>query len=315
MNTLRLRLISGLFVLLAMSAAAWWMVMSPTALQGPRSDDGRRATFPWQRQAAIDLPADAQAALGDRDVAALRERVFIQGALAGLDVSGQWCPVVADALVPCAELRTRFEHYLLALRQVDVSAVRLLMVDDARRELGDRAAQQIGEVFDRYWQLRSHDWRITLVVRELDTWIPALEERHRVRVQILGQDWAKAFFHDEEEQVRSTWRQRLTGEAPPIDDGEPVPAMEPGKDAAAVRAERVRRYGEAAASRLDEVDARWADWDRRLADARQHWQRLQADAGLSAPQRVQAMDEFVATHFTGKEPVRVQALLQYRPFP
>lgn len=315
MNTLRLRLISGLLVLLVMAAAAWWAAMSPSALQDSRSDGVRSAAFPWLRQTATQMPPGADAALKGSELASLRERVFTHGALAGLDVSGQWCPVVSDALVPCGELRSRFEHYLLALRQVDVAAVRLLLLDDARSQLGEKAARQVGEVFDRYWQLRSHEWRITLVVRELDTWMPALEERHRVREQIMGQAWARAFFHEEEEQVRTSWRQRLTGEAPAIDDGEPVPGMEPGKDPAAVRAERVRRYGDAAASRLDEVDARWADWDRRLADARQHWQKLQAEAGLSAPQRTQAMDDYVESHFTGKEPIRVRALLQYRPFP
>jgi lipase chaperone LimK len=84
----------------------------------------------------------------------------------------------------------------------------------------------------------------------------------------------------------------------------------PGVDTVEARSERVARYGEAAAARLEEVDAKWAEWERRLASARTQWQRVQTAEHLSAPQKKAEMDRYVDAHFHGKEQLRVRALLQ-----
>jgi lipase chaperone LimK len=86
--------------------------------------------------------------------------------------------------------------------------------------------------------------------------------------------------------------------------------LAPGKDPAAVRAERVARYGEAAAARLDMADEEWADWQRRLAAARTEWDRLRAAGHLSETQRRQEMDSYIKANFKSDEFLRVEALLR-----
>ncbi|RYE63708.1 MAG: hypothetical protein EOO83_03135, partial [Oxalobacteraceae bacterium] len=105
------------------------------------------------------------------------------------------------------------------------------------------------------------------------------------------------------------YAQLESGQPPPPDPGEPVPQMAPGKDPAAVRAERVARYGEAAADRLDKADADWADWERRLNAAKVEWERLQKAPNLSDTQRKAEINAYVKSNFPPDEQLRVQALL------
>jgi len=150
------------------------------------------------------------------------------------------------------------------------------------------------------------------VQTDRSTWLPVFEEQKAVRRQILGEPWAQAFFADDEASFKAYYAQLDSGAAPVSKAGEPVPQMEPGKDPAAVRAERVARYGEEAAARLDAVDKQWDEWDRRLATARTEWERIQAQGNLSEVQKQDEMARYVQAHFQGKEQVRVRALLKLR---
>ena len=130
-----------------------------------------------------------------------------------------------------------------------------------------------------------------------------------MRRQILGEDWAKAFYADDEAKFQQFMAQVESGQPPAPDPGEPVPQMAPGKDPAAVHAERVARYGQAAADRLSKADEEWADWERRLASARSEWERLKASGQLSDLQRKQDMDAYINANFKPDEHLRVRALL------
>jgi lipase chaperone LimK len=238
----------------------------------------------------------------------VRTRLFKDGSFAGTEPSGDWC-VVSGKLSPCPELRKRFEYYILGLGEVTIEDIKALVADEARRAHGDQAAADIMGIWDKYWQIRTHEWRNKFDQSNRATWLPVFEEQRMVRRQILGDEWAKAFYEQDEQNFKQYYAQLESGQPPPPDPGEPVPQMAPGKDPAAVYAERVARYGQAAADRLTKADDEWADWERRLSAARQEWARLQAASNLSDTQRKQDMTTYINSHFKSDEYLRVQALL------
>ncbi|MFN3888484.1 MAG: lipase secretion chaperone [Aquabacterium sp.] len=304
----RVKLIAGgaALALLAGGGLLWRAGPLPTGAGGARGADGWAMITPG---APADTEVGAPGRVAPLSAEQVRQRLFRQGSLAGTEAAGDWC-VSQSQLQPCAGLRHRFEYYILGLGEVTADELRVLVADEVQRAHGPVLAGQIVALWDRYWQLRGHAWRHRFDQNDRSTWLPVFEERRLVRRQILGAEWAAAFYADEETRFQAHYAQLESGLPPPPDPGEPVPQMAPGKDPAAVHAERVARYGEAAAQRLAKADDEWADWQRRLAAARQEWQHLQAAAHLSDAQRRQEMARYVDQHFKSDEHLRVQALLK-----
>lgn len=268
--------------------------------------DGQR----WSLMAAGKSAAAAaeSAASAPRPPAAVREQLFRKGSFAGTELDGDWSIGPDGKPQPDIRLRRRFENYLLALGEATLPEIRALVQDDARRAVGDVSAAAILQVWDKYMTLREHAFHTRFNQSDRSTWRPFFEELKSVRRQILGRDWAQAFFAAEEAEFEQFIGQLESGQAA-TDPGAPVPQLAPGKDAATVRAERVARYGEAAAQRLEQADAEWADWERRLQAGRAEWARLLRSPELSDPQRRDAMDRYIAEHFQPDEQRRVRALL------
>lgn len=295
-----------------LSLGAWWQWGRPL----PPSAQGQAGVAPatpaWSLMAAGKHAPAVEASPGQGLTAdQVRERLFVRGSFQGTEAAGEWCVTNARALQPCHGLRSRFEYYLLGLGEVSVGDIRVLIGDEARRAHGEPLAGQILALFDQYWQLRTHQPTHQFVPSDRSTWVPVFEEQRRLRRQFLGAAWAEAFFRDDEQQFQDHLARLESGQPPPPDVGEPVPQMVLGGDPAALRAERVARYGEAAADRLAQVDAQWADWERRLNAARAEWSRLQATNHLSDVQKTEEMHRYVAANFQGKETVRVRALVRY----
>lgn len=293
---------------LVLAAAAAWMVHTGS-VDSP-AGRGASGASGWSM---ISPTADAPDRAGSAPLVALtpdqvRTRLFKEGSFAGTEPSGDWC-VVSGKLSPCLGLRKRFEYYILGLGEVSIADIRALVADEALKALGEPLASQIMTIWDKYWQLRTYAWRNKFDQSDRSTWMPVFEEQKAVRRQILGADWAKAFFDQDEQHFKQYYEQLESGQPPPPDPGEPVPQMAPGKDPAAVRAERVARYGEAAADRLAKADEEWADWERRLAGARAEWDRLKGSPNLSDAQRKQDMQAYINNNFKPDEHLRVQALL------
>lgn len=289
-------------------AVAWWAAQQPGGLSSIAagvSGGGWGMIRPDEAPAPRDASAPAAASLSAEQV---RVKLFKEGSFQGTEPSGNWC-VTGDKLVACPELRKRFEYYILGLGEVTIADIRNLVEDEARRAHGEALGNAIMAVWDKHWQVRTHAWRSVFVQADQSTWRPAFEEQRLVRRQILGEDWARAFYADDEAKFQQFMAQVESGQPPAPDPGEPVPQMAPGKDPAAVHAERVARYGQAAADRLAKADEEWADWERRLAAARSEWGRLKASAQLSELQRKQDMDAYIGANFKPDEHLRVRALL------
>lgn len=287
-------------VLLAGAALAgglsWWTVAPPPEAVVAAATPPR-GLWAWGDVAPQDL-APRPGTLAPMERA--RQRLFVQGSLAGTEPAGDWC--VGDAgLRPCAALRERFDHYLLGLGEVSPADLRALVQRDAAQAHGDFLAAQIIEVWDRYWTLRQQVPRVPFDARDRSSWTALLAEQRGVRRRLLGADWAQAFYADEEHDFEQLQRR--------LDAGAPTPP-DPGAPVVTDTADRVERYGAAAAGRLAEVDAAWADWERRLAAAQGEWSRLAQAPELSDVARHEAMARYVDEHFRHDEGLRVRALLR-----
>jgi len=289
------------------AAAGWMASQQPGGLASIAAVAGGGWSMirPDEAPASQDTSAPTTTSLSAEQV---RVKLFKEGSFQGTEPNGNWC-VTNDKLVACPELRKRFEYYILGLGEVTIADIRNLVEDEARRAHGDELARAIMTIWDKHWQVRTYAWRSVFVQADQSTWRPAFEEQRLVRRQILGEDWAKAFYADDEAKFQQFMAQVESGQPPPPDPGEPVPQMAPGKDPAAVHAERVARYGQAAADRLAKADEEWADWERRLAGARSEWERLKASGQLSDLQRKQDMDAYINANFKPDEHLRVRALL------
>jgi lipase chaperone LimK len=238
----------------------------------------------------------------------IRDRLFKRGSLAGTQPAGNWC-VAGSRLSPCPGLRLRFDYYLLGLGEVGIHELRALVEDDATQACGHDIAVSIMALWDAYWQLSNFTGQHTLDQADRSTWMPAWEEQRQARRRLLGPQWAQAFFEEDERQFAAMYAQLESGFPKPADPGAPVPQLAPGGDDAAVRAERVARFGQAAADRLAKVDEDWADWESRLAKAREELTRLKAAPNLSDQLRMQSMHAYIQANFKKSEHVRVEALL------
>jgi lipase chaperone LimK len=89
----------------------------------------------------------------------------------------------------------------------------------------------------------------------------------------------------------------------------------PGSTPTDVRTMQIDRstLDAAALARVQQADAAWADWQRRLADAKQRIAALQAAPELSALQRSEAIERLIAQQFDASEAVRARALLHLSP--
>lgn len=258
--------------------------------------------------APVTPSADAAPARSPEQV---RNRLYKEGSFAGTEPSGEWCVTTDKLLKPCKGLRGRFEYYILGLGEVSIAEIRGLVQDEVRRDHGDKVAAEITDLFDKYWKIRTYDWKNQFVQSDRSTWMPVFEEQKSVRRQLLGQAWAEAFFSDDEKHFLEYFAQLESGQPAAPDVGEPVPQMEAGKDPGAVRAERVTRYGEDAADRLEAVDKQWDDWERRLSAARSEWDRIKVANNLSDSQKQSEMQRYVDENFQDKDKIRVKALLKY----
>ncbi|HEX5357459.1 MAG TPA: lipase secretion chaperone [Aquabacterium sp.] len=294
-------------IAVALGASALWMTHRSSEGAGGAGSAGGSG---WSMIGATSDTAPQAGAATNKAMSPdqVRTRLFKEGSFAGTEPSGDWC-VVSAKLSPCPDLRKRFEYYILGLGEVTIDDIKALVADEARKAHGEQLGNEIMAIWDKYWQVRTYQYRNKFDQSDRSTWLAVFDEQKQVRRQILGADWAKAFFDQDEQNFKQYYAQLESGLPPPPDPGEPVPQMAPGKDPAAVHAERVARYGQAAADRLAKVDEEWADWERRLAGARTEWDRLKSAPNLSDTQRKQEMQAYINSHFKPDEHLRVEALL------
>ena len=209
----------------------------------------------------------------------------------GADLDGAWDLDRDGRLVPTIALRRRFDQLLSLAGEASLEEMRAFVAHDVRELAGADASLQVLAVWDRYVELQRVSFQQVADMRDKNTWGAALAERQRVRQRLLGLEVAKAFFGEDEARLQGLLR--ASAPAPDAQELVDKQALSP-----------------AAAERLRQEEQAWADWERRLANARREHAALEARAELSAPQRAEWMERHIAQHFAPAEAVRVRALLQ-----
>jgi lipase chaperone LimK len=235
--------------------------------------------------------------------------LFTQSSLRGTSLDGDWGEIGPQGLRPSLALRQRFDQLMTTLGEVNATELRAMVQSLAERDLGADAAQVMA-VWDRYVALINAPLDSRPDLSDPQQWLAVLREQQAQRRQLLGAEWATAFFADDEAQLHATVERlaesRSSRQAAPVAHWQAPPAdVSPEQ----WRTQRERALGPEAAARLAVVDAEEAAWTQRLDAARQAQATLLSRAELSAPQRQQELQRWLQNHFSEREQMRVRALL------
>jgi lipase chaperone LimK len=276
----------------ALAVAAWlWSGLDDANLERPQGLAGeapKHAAAPAAGLAA--LSGAAPSASGPRGPEAFERWLENESSLRGVTLDGAWDVDAQGRLKPTMALRRRFDQLLSLAGEATVDEITAYIGHDVNLLAGSSAAAQVQGLWQRYVELQQYRFSVQPDMRDRGTWANALAERQQVRRRLLGEAVARAFFADEEAMLQTT-----IAAAP-----------------ASVSFQSIDKstLSPQAAQRLAQEDASWADWERRLADAKREQAALQAQAELSTQQRDEALLRYVAQRFSASEIIRVKALLQ-----
>jgi lipase chaperone LimK len=257
--------------------------------------------------AAPSIPATAFAAPGSA--------LYSQGSLRGAEPDGVLAADASGRLLVSRSVRHRFDHLLSASGELSSDQITDVLRTQAFAKLPAPAFDQLMDLWQRYLRLQGHRFEHGVDAVDAASVSTALEERSRVRRQLLGPAWADAFFGAEERALREHSARALSGLTPALDDAPattmPRISQQPsaGDDLHALHLSRVAALGPHVAGKLRELDREQADWDRRLAQARSHINGLERDSATLLPAKRMAINHYLAEHFNGHELIRARALL------
>ena len=249
----------------------------------------------------------------------LASTLYSQGSLKGAEPDGVLAADASGRLLVSMSVRRRFDHLLSASGELTPAEITGLLQSQAFAELPGTAVGELMDLWQQYLALLSQRFEHGVDAAGEASVSAALEERSRVRRQLLGPAWADAFFGAEERALRERLSITLS-ELKPASDGAlaaPIPRIAqrptPGIDPHALYRSRAAALGPRVAERLGELDREESAWDRRLALARSHINGLEHDSATPLPARRLAIDQYLAEHFNGHELIRARALLHRNP--
>lgn len=293
----------GLALVCGALLAAWWL--TPDATRVPP-----QAAPASHEEAGAIVPQAAGEAVAPATLAAWRRE---QSSLRGTELDGGWALDAQGRLQPSLALRRRFDHLLL-LRDGEASVATLTRAiqEEVQAAAGPAAAAQVLDLWQRYLGLLDTRFATRVDLARPETWGPALAERQRARRDQLGLAWAQAFYAEEEAELQALINQQAGTQARGdtlLAAAAPAPGVTVLGPQGPVRAALSAEQRE----RLDAVDAEQARWAERLAQARREIEALRSAAHLSAPQRREAVDAWLAQHFDAREQLRIRGLLELPP--
>lgn len=242
------------------------------------------------------------------------------GSLRGTELDGDWGSFAGAELQPGYRLRQRFDYLLLGIGDVEEADMRAWIAQQVKAVHGDKGAAQVLAVWDSYLKLqRSQVGGQAADPTDPVAWQRWIADRSAARSAAMGPAWARAFFAQEESNLRDYGERMVQRAAAPHHAVEPEYAAQKALlpagaalDAKAVaerHSQRVQHFGAEGARRLADEDKAWAEWNQRIDAARAGQRQIAADPQLSELQRKQAIEADLATRFQGKDLIRARGLL------
>ncbi len=258
-----------------------------------------------------------------------------QSSLRGTEVDGGVL-LNADGQVQLdTGMRRLFDYYLSLIGERDLIQIRVLLKDHLLGKYSPANVDVVLQYFDRYTDYLHAltNLKIGSIVKPEDR----LQEVTALRKKMLGDELATAFFTDEEALAALTLKRmtiandknlsaedkaRLLAE---LDASENYSARTEADTAALITeqtrqlddsnlteaqraAEREALWGKEAAGRLARLDRERAQWDARIEQYLLARSRIDANRGLSAAARAQAIAALRAQQFNAAEQRRVASL-------
>lgn len=349
MNKNRLLIGGGIFgvilvVALVLQAPEKTERAAAETASGPAADEAARHEEDAAESEAgpVDSGPGANAGL---EAYAVREPAPLPPSLEGTAVDGGVRADDQGRLIVEAQIRDLFEYYLSTLGSASLEEVKVWVARHLRANLPPQAAEQGWQLFQRYL-----DYRRSLdAIPEpgpdagTDRMQAVMRQRNALRREKLGSQAADAFFAAQEaydeymlrrrriqqnsELTASEKQQRLDQARADLpgpmreirrETTAPVRAQEhveemraEGASEAEIRAWREANLGAEAADRLEQLEERRAQWERRYQDYREARAELDT-SGLAEPEREAALQRLREKHFAEDELRRVEALDRLR---
>lgn len=243
------------------------------------------------RAVLASLSAAAPSASAPRSPEDFEHWLEEKSSLRGISLDGAWDIDSEGRLKPTLALRRRFDQLLSLVGEATLDEITAYVERDVTTLAGPAAAQQVLDVWRRYVELQKHAFNLQVDMRDRSTWAPAQAERQDVRRRLLGDEVARAFYAEDDAMLQA------------------VLATPPATAVSFQSIDKASLPPEAA-QRLRQEEAAWADWERRLGDAKREQAALQAHEEMSQVQRDEALSRYIQQRFKADELVRVRALLQ-----
>jgi lipase chaperone LimK len=238
-------------------------------------------------------------------------------------------------LVVGPEILAFFDYHLSATGEVSAAVLRARILARIHKSLPERAAGQASTLLDRYLAYRE----ATRHLREDGDSTARLDALHRLRQKTFGEEDALRLFGDQERTDAVALAGQKVNQDPTLTPEErvarlakleeglpesvrasraraalPVRELEEeasrkaaGADAEEIRSYRVATVGEAAANRLEALDAERDEWKKRLS-AYQAARAKIAEDNRDPEARKAAETRLLEASFTPQEQLRVKAL-------
>lgn len=258
-----------------------------------------------------------------------------QSSLRGTEVDGGVLLNASGQVLLDSGMRRLFDYYLSLIGERDLIQIRVLLKDHLLGNYSPANADIVLQYFDRYTDYLNalSKLKIGNIVKPEER----LQQVTALREKMLGEDMAKAFFADEEalavltlkrmaiandKKLSADEKTRLLAELDASENysvrteadtaaliTEQTRQLDTSKLTEAQRAaEREALWGKEAAGRLAQLDQERARWDARIEQYLLARSRIDANRGLSATARAQAIAALRAQQFNTAEQRRIASL-------
>lgn len=152
----------------------------------------------------VSSPSAGRPRTESEKVAEFERWMFTRSSLQGAELDGHWGQLDnSGKLVPGNSLRRRFDQLLLLQQEVELQEVSTYVEAASTLAIGSRGAEQVSSLWRKYLALLSREYETRFDLSQPVGWEPALRERRSARRELLGSEWAEAFFGTDERSLEA----------------------------------------------------------------------------------------------------------------
>lgn len=247
------------------------------------------------------------------------------------------------------DLRTVFDQFLLAIIDDDLDTILIRINHYLESQLNEPALSQAKDILQQYIGLKTalYDLEQSLASQLKETELNSenyldllkyqLDQRNRLRAEILAPEIHDAFYQEEERYDAFTYERMLVLNDKQLSQEQKAQQLAElehqlpediqaarqetqltdvlkvktealkasGADQDAIRSMRTEMFGEEAATRFDELDKERAEWQNRLDQYMNQREQLLSNKGISEDEKLKQIRALKESMFDSREQIRV----------